>query len=218
MGQRFQVYVNYGPNSEHLFAMHLQWCWGAGSAIRAHQLVTYLEAARQSYRSTFGLGGRGDVGEGSYDGRREDLYVLKALTEINTVTKSIVEGHDLMQEENDIDKYCFEEGRISAFPNAIQIDPSLEDNDDGILVIQATGECVKYAFSKHVYEIKPVSASEYVAGYPPETDKWSERERKEFLQMLEELKEFELLTEEEIEQIFARPYDKKLNIENYQEQ
>lgn len=217
MGQRFQVYVNYGPNSDHLFAMHLQWCWGAYSAIRAHQLITYLEAARQNKYNPFGLGEEPFWSGPSIDGRREDLHILKALTEINTVSKSFVEGADLMQDENNSDKYYLKEGRIDTFPSTIQIDPSTYHNDDGMLIIQATGGYVKYALCEYAREIKPVSASKYVAGYPPMIDEWSERERTEVLKMLEELEEFELLTTEEIEQIFAKSYDKKLNIEDYQE-
>lgn len=216
MGQRFQAYVNYGDKGDNLFAMHLQWCWGAFSVIRAHQLVSYLDAARQDKYNPFGLGEQSDVGGLSFDGRREDLYLLQALTEINTVSKSIVEGIDLMQEQNDFHEWRFKEGKISSFPSTVQIDPLAQDNNDGFLVIQATEKEVKYGFCRNVCGMEPVSAGEYLAGYPQMIDRWDDKDKAEVLSMVKDLEGYPLLTKDEMQQIFDKTYDKKLNIENYE--
>lgn len=217
MGQRFQTYVNYGNEGENLFAMHLQWCWGQFAIIRAHQLVDFLDGAKENIFNPFGLGEHSRVGGMSYDGRREDLYLLKALTEINTVSSSIVAGHDLMEEDHNFDKWRFEDGKIASIPRTIHMDPLAQDNNDGFLVIQATAKEIKYAFCKDTSEMKPVSASEYVKGYRGEWQNFDAKDRATIESMVENLEGYPLLTKGEMEQIFNREYDKKLNIENYKE-
>ncbi len=223
MGQRFQCYVSYGKQDEpgapgeNLFAMHLQWCWGPYSIIRAHQLVNFLDGARENTFNPFGLGDRSEVGGMSFDGRREDLYLLRALTEINNVSASIVEGHDLMAEEHGTHKWLLEQDEISSIPSTIKMDPLAQDNNDGFLVIQTTPDEVKYAFCKDVSAIEPVNASEYMKGYPDDMDRWPVTDRVTVEAMVEELDQRPLLTKGEIEQIFDREYDKSLNIEGYKE-
>ncbi|MBR3690199.1 MAG: hypothetical protein IKL97_03765 [Eggerthellaceae bacterium] len=223
MGQRFQAYVNYGKTNEpgspgdNLFAMHLQWCWGHFAIIRAHQLIDFLNGTRDQMFNPFGLGEHSRVGGMSFDGRREDLYLLRALTEINTVSSSIVPGHDLMVEENDFHKWEYEEGKLKNFPDTIKMDPLVQDNNDGFLVIQATEKEIKYAFCKDVSEIEPVSASEYLREYRSEMSEFDAKERVTIETMVESIEQHPLLTKTEMEQIFDREYDKKLNIEGYKE-
>lgn len=215
MGQRFQVYVNYGKEKDHLFAMHLQWCWGPFAVVRAHQLVDYLDSAREYRYNPFGIGPHSTLGGNSFDGRREDLYVLRALTEINMVSKSIVEGHDLMVECNDYDKWRFEEGQISSFPRRIKMDPLAQDNNDGFLVVQASEGEVKYAFCKDVSAIEPVSAAEYLKGYPEDLAGWEANDQKIIMDMAKDLDGYSLLTANETTRIFDKAYRKDINIENF---
>lgn len=223
MGQRFQIYVNYGKTDEtgkvggNLFAMHLQWSWGHFSSIRAHQLVDFLDGARQNAFNPFGLGEYGRLGGNSFDGRREDLYLLRALTEINSVFSSIVEGHDLMAESHENDEWLFRQGDIASVPNTIQLNPLEMDNDDGFLVIQATESEVKYAFCRDTSAIEPIDASEYMDAYRSELQNLDDKTRTKVEAIVESLKGYPLLTKDEMERIFEKSYDKKLNLENYQE-
>ena len=223
MGERWQAYVNYGKSNEpgtpgdNLFAMHLQWCWGEGSVVRAYQLVHFLDGTRENIFNPFGLGEHSHVGGRSWDGRREDLYILKALTELNTVASSIVPGHDLMVEANDMHKWLVEEGRLKRFPGTIKMDPLAQDNNHGFLVVQATKDEVKYAFCSDAYDIEPISASEYLRAYKGEWWDYDEETRSKIEEMVEDLERRPLLTREEMTQIFEREYDKKLNIEGYKE-
>jgi len=223
MGQRFQVYVNYGKAEEpdkpggNLFAMHLQWSWGPFSVIRAHQLVSFLDNAREYRFNPFGLGECSQVGGSSFDGRREDLYLLKALTEINLVSCSLVAGHDLMEEAPGYDKWRLEQDKLRRIPKTIEMDPLAQDNNDGFLVVQAAEHEVRYAFCKDASAIEPVSAAEYLKGYRDDLDRWEPQDRATVEAMVEDLDGYELLSKEDIEQIFQKHYDKKLNIEGYQE-
>lgn len=223
MGQRFQAYVNYGKTDEpgkpgdNLFAMHLQWCWGRYAIVRAHQLVRFLDGARDNIFNPFGIGEHSHVGRRSWDGRREDLCILRALTELNTVDSTIVPGHDLMVEMNDMHKWLMDEGRLRRFPDTIKMDPLAQDNNDGFLVIQATKNEIKYAFCPDAYDIEPISASEYLQAYQGEWRDCDEETRSAIEGMVEDLEQHPLLTREEMTQIFDREYDKKLNIEGYKE-
>ena len=216
MGERFQTWISYGTNGQNIFGMHLQWCWGHFSVIRAHQLIRYLDGARQNAFNPFGLGEYGRLGGSSFDGRREDLYLLRALTEINTVSASLVPGHDLIAEENEHQQWQFEEGKLKTFPSTIKIDPLTYDNNHGFLVIKATEHEVKYAFCKSADELKPISAAQYLNSYRSEIKKLDEPHKKALNAIKEDLKEYSVLSKEELTQIFDREYDKKLNIENYQ--
>ena len=223
MGQRFQCYVNYGKQKapgepgENLFAMHLQWCWGQYSIVRAHQLVDFLDGARGDIFNPFGMGEHSRVGGSAFDGRREDLYILNALTEINTLASTIVPGHDLMAEELDYQKWLLGRGELTALPSTIRMDPLAQDNNDGFLVVQAAKEGIRYAFCKDVCAIDPVSASEYLQGYREEWWDYDEETRASVEAMAEKLDGYPLLSKEEMERIFEREYDKKLNIEGYRE-
>lgn len=223
MGERSQIYVNYGKPDfpggpgENLFAMHLQWCWGQFSVIRAHQLVNFLDGAKDNAFNPFGLGEESRLGGMSFDGRREDLYLLKALTEINTVSSSIVAGHDLVAEEHGHDKWRLERDEISRIPSTIKMDPLAQDNNHGFLVVQATEDGVKYAFCKDVSAIEPISASEYLKDYQDEWSSFEPTDRATIVGMVQNLETYPLLTKEEMAQIFDREYEKKLNIEGYQE-
>ncbi|MBR5260483.1 MAG: hypothetical protein IKV48_08485 [Eggerthellaceae bacterium] len=223
MGQRFQVYASYGKQDEpgkpgdNLFAMHLQWCWGPYAIIRAHQLTSFLDGAKENAFNPFGLGELSRVGGTSFDGRREDLYLLRALTEINNVSASIVEGHDLMAEEHNTHKWRFEQNKITSIPSTIKVDPLAQDNDDGWLVVQATPSQVKYAFCRDVSAIRPVRASAYMKEYSNDMDGWPTTDRVTVEAMVEDLDQRPLLTKSEIEQIFEREYSKSLNIEGYRE-
>lgn len=221
MGERFQLYLNYGKTKEpgtpgeNLFGMHLQWAWGHHVIARAHQLVHFLEGARGDMFNPFGLGEHSRVGGSSFDGRREDLYILKALTELNTLESTLVPGHDLMEEMNDLHEWLVEEGRLEHFPDTVKLDPLAQDNNSGFLTIQATKDEVKYAFCSDACDIEPISASEYLRGYQDEWWNIDEETRGKVEEMVEELERHPLLTREEMKQIFEREYDKKLNIEGY---
>lgn len=216
MGQRFQVYVNYGANGEeNLFAMHLQWCWGPYAVIRAHQLLNYLDGARNNPSNPFGLGSRRAVDGLSHDGRREDLYLLRALTEINPVSCSIVEGDDLLSEANEWDLDDFKKGEISSFPDTVTVDPYSQDNNDGILVIKATEEDVRYAFCKDNIDLDPINASAYMTPYQSDLDDFDDKGKKLIACMVQDLNGSPLLTREEMESIFDKAYRKDLNIEGY---
>ncbi len=223
MGQRFQCYVSYGKQDEpgkpgdNLFAMHLQWCWGPFAIIRAHQLVDFLDGARENRFNPFGLGECSQVGGMSFDGRREDLYLLKALTEINTVSSSIVAGHNLMVEAHGTHKWLLEQDEISSIPSTIKMDPLAQDNNDGFLVIQVTPDEVKYAFCKDTSALEPIDASEYLNPYRGELERFDGDDRTTVEMMVEILKDYPLLTKDEMSQIFNREYDKSLNIEGYKE-
>ena len=223
MGERFQAYVSYGKSNEpgtpggNLFSMHLQWAWGHHAVARAYQLVHFLEGSRGDMFNPFGLGEHSRVGGSSFDGRRNDLYILKALTELNTLESTLVPGHDLMEEMNELHEWLVEEGRLARFPDTIKMDPLAQDNNHGFLTIQATKDEVKYAFCSDVCDIEPISASEYLRGYLDDWWNIDEETRLKVEEMVEELERHPLLTREEMKQIFGREYDKKLNIEGYKE-
>lgn len=223
MGQRFQAYVNYGKSDEpgkpgdNLFAMHLQWCWGQYAIVRAHQLVDFLDGARENIFNPFGMGEHSRIGGSSFDGRRQDLYILRALTELNTVAATTVPGHDLMVEEIDHQNWLLKQGELKSIPTAIKLNPLMQDNNDGFLVIKATKDEIKYAFCRDTSAIEPVSAAEYLKGYEGEWWDYDAKTRGRIESMVEDLEKYPLLTKEEMTKIFDREYDKKLNIEGYKE-
>ena len=215
MGQRFQVYVNYGKENEHLFAMHLQWCWGAFSVIRAHQLINYIDGNRKDLFNPFGIGEHAKVGGTSFDGRRQDLYALKALTELDLTSCDMVAGHDLMREADSWDRSRFKNGLISSYPMHTVIDPLAQDNNDGFLVIQVGQTETRYAFCKDAYGYEPVSASEYLSSYRGDLSRRPLAFQERVAEMTEQLDKVPLLEKSEMAHIFKEPYSKRLNIENF---
>lgn len=217
MGQRFQLYVNYGKGEgENLFALHLQWCWGPYAIIRAHQLTEFLDGAREYRFNPFGLGDCSTVGGASFDGRREDLYLLRALSEINPLSCSIVEGHDLMAEQNEWDIQRLANGEIPSFPTSITIDPLAQDNNDGFLVVKATEDEIRYAFCRCVDDLEPLCASDYLIPYEEDMAQFDQKDRETLADMTHDLNRRPLLTMEEMTAIFERSYNKELNIEGFQ--
>ena len=215
MGQRFQVYVNYGKENEHLFAMHLQWCWGAFSVIRAHQLINYIDGSRRDLFNPFGIGEHAKVGGSSFDGRRQDLYALKALTELDLTSSDMVAGHDLMQEEDSWDRSRYKSGVLTSFPLHTTIDPLAQDNNDGFLVIQVGQSETKYAFCKDTCGYEPVSASEYLSNYRGDLARRPLKFQEQVAEMTKQLDKVPLLEKDEMARIFEEPYSKRLNIENF---
>jgi len=143
--------------------------------------------------------------------------IFRDLTEINLVSCSLVAGHDLMEEAPGYDKWRLEQDKLRRIPKTIEMDPLAQDNNDGFLVVQAAEHEVRYAFCKDASAIEPVSAAEYLKGYRDDLDRWEPQDRATVEAMVEDLDGYELLSKEDIEQIFQKHYDKKLNIEGYQE-
>lgn len=228
MGQRSQFYVQFingyeqEERKENLSAMHLQWSWGWYSIQRAKQLLDFIQKEVKDTFSMFKGGG--------FQSAKETRDVIYGLTQINLEIGSFVKGCDLVYEEIE-DKFTTEfDGkgedyltlrdmcRDSVIYNKkdllfnadkhYSINPFVQDNNDGIVVIKVYNDGkIKYAFDLlQADEYRPITAKEYYKEYA-EYDKLEEEDKKQVEQMIEFVDSFELLTAEELEEIFNKQYE-----------
>ncbi|MBO5348548.1 MAG: hypothetical protein J6A89_01820 [Clostridia bacterium] len=210
MGQRSQIYIRYN-NGETLVAKHLQWNWGTYMISRAYQLLKYIEKNAEARYSNF----FSENFEITNMESRSDLKILDSLSSLNLEIGSYVENIDLI-EENYL--YRFQEDNGTNF----KFNPEIEDNNDGILVIDINENepKIKVGFSdgyrKH---FEMCSAKDYLESYKEQVDYildqcTTEKERKEvlddwnkYVKMAEYIdKNFVFLTQEEYEGIFDKEY------------
>lgn len=220
MGQRSQIYVRYN-NGKNLFAYHLQFNWGRYMINRASQILDFLEKETKGDYSAF-KSSKFDLVNSEFN-ERNDIKILKALTELNLSQGSIVRGIDLIDENFSYFNHTVKDNFV--------FEPERQDNNNGILVIDIVEEnervILKYGLTKGYEglkegeegEYKIVSAKEYYEAYESEFDDYlenaeNEEERLEILAHKEEIKiqaevideKYQLLTQEEYENIFSQEY------------
>lgn len=231
MGQRSQFYVQFingheqEERKENLSAMHLQWSWGWYSIQRAKQLLEFIQKETKNDNYSMFKGG-------GFQSAKETRDVIYGLTQINLEIGSFVKGCDLVYEEIE-NNFCEQfDGkgedyftlrelcRDSIIYNKkdllfnadrhYNINPFVQDNNDGIVVIKVYNDGkIKYAFDKlRANEFVPITAKEYYKEYA----EWDEKEfdaedKKQIEQIIEFVDSFELLTAEELEEIFNKQYE-----------
>ncbi|MBP3708289.1 MAG: hypothetical protein J6J36_06755 [Clostridia bacterium] len=230
MGQRSQFYVQFMTNkneviTENLSAMHLQWSWGWYSIQRAKQLLDFIQKETKEERYSMFRGG-------SYNSAKEVREVIYDLTQLNLEIGTFVKGIDLVYEElemkftNEYDgkgeDYTIlrEMARDSIIYNKkdllfnadkhYRINPFEQDNNDGIVVIAIDKDGkIKYAFDKlQANEFMPITAEEYYKDYKKwDEEQFDEEDKKSVKEIIEFVDSFELLTAEELEQIFNKDYE-----------
>lgn len=200
MGQRFQVaYITkckgYGENEgKELIEkqdFHLQWCWGYYSIIRAHQILNHFEEELND-----------DYSIARSDYRKDELDdVFHCLLSVNNLFHSYVRSS----------KYD-EDGGFTE-------NPFDYDNNDGIFLVDLRGSKPKYCFGYFSYDsdwngIEITNATGYMKHYEYLTegrdfDKMSKESRKELIEMdikirvmVNEIDTFELMTKEEVCQMY----------------
>lgn len=135
MGQRFQIFIK---TDNRMYGYHLQWCWGEHSIIRGYQLLDYFKHNLKYEFAPHKLNRRyGDV---------NDLF--KSLCGYNTKLRSYVKACDLV---DDFRTYDYENQRYKddyeeAYLKFEQTPVNHYDNNDGILVIDARNNKLKYCY------------------------------------------------------------------------
>lgn len=230
MGQRSQFYVQFLNEDrenkelkENLSAMHLQWSWGWYSIQRAKQLLDFIqkETKNNNYSMFTGKG---------FETAKHTRDVVYGLTQLNLEIGSFVRGIDLVYEELEmkfINEYygkgedytiLREMARDSILYDKkdllfqadkhYTINPFEQDNNDGIVLITIDKDGkIKYAFDLlQANEHRPITAKEYYEEYS-QYDELDEEEKKEVAEMIEFVDSFELLTKEDMEQVFNKQYE-----------
>lgn len=232
MGQRSQFYVQFlcedrenKELKENLSAMHLQWSWGWYSIQRAKQLLDFIKKDTTNNKYSLFKGG-------SFEKAKEVRNIIYNLTQLNLELGSFVKGIDLVYEElemqfvNEYDgkgeDYTIlrEMARDSILYNKkdllfqadkhYTINPFYQDNNDGMLLItiDKNGK-IKYAFDKlQADEYRPITAEEYYKDYKKwDEEEFDEEDKKAVQEMIEFVGSFELLTAEEMQQVFDKQYE-----------
>lgn len=230
MGQRSQIYIRYNKG-KNMFATYFQWNYGRFMINRGYQLLDFLKKNTADTYSPF-LSEKFDFVNFSYK-KREDLKVLKGLTQLNLSVGSFVDTCNIMEENF---TWGFDNKKFAKY---VKINPFKQDNNDGILVIdiqerKATKEEEKENFSKIIPVIKYafisgtdiwhntielINAEKYYAKDYESTDKEGDYKLKDetYNQVKEQIKfideNFQMLTEEEFDKIFESKYNVLTNLE-----
>lgn len=192
MGQRFQIYVRYAKQ-ERLEAIHLQWCWGYYSIIRAKQLLDFISDNLQEDYSMFETG-------------RDAKDAIFALSSLNLTCNSFVRGYDLQQDEIGSGDDMDEDEVPEDFK--FKINPAQQDNNDGCLIIDCKDKKVKYAFMSYegLEDLKCIDAKQYLKEYPNIPD-----ELKVIISgFVIDIMQYPMLTTSECKELFDREYKSTL--------
>lgn len=211
MGQRFQVYVRYNKG-QNIVAMDLQWCWGHYAVQRASQLLDYLKKNTADKYNYFM-----SENYAVMNNRHASYRILTSLIQMNLEAGSFVDGIDLAKETCEYDDEYID-------ADFFKINPFVQYNNDGILVIDVKEDegraIIKYCFDfLEKNEFAPISVKTYYERYREgdyaDKDKWDYDDMLYFESLersLEFVDRFELLTVEELNEIFDTRYSKDMNI------
>lgn len=211
MGQRSQVYIRY-KNKKKLVAIHLQWNFGYYMINRTYQLLDFISKNLKSSYNNFQ--------EENFDisnNYSQDIDILHNLIQFNTTIGSYVKGIDLIKENYD---YFNKENK-----DTFKMIPKKQDNNNGILVIdiQENGK-IKYGLAGGYEEIESmdfdsdftmINAKTYFNLSENCIDneyKLENRNYDLYCKVMEQIRfidNFELLTQEEYEEIFNQEYSYK---------
>lgn len=202
MGQRHQIYVRLpkkyyypdNPNNrdEVTIGIHHQWLYGQRAILQLNQLLQFIDKRLSEDKDDYMLK---DVG--SMQGLLESCYSLNALDGYYHNVCDITDETDVIA------------------------DPRNGDNNDGITVIDLSGNKPTYCFvSLHGIEatkqpkakLKPISAEEYYRCYYPIGHSKSNEMVPEFHvkseACLQELRRFDVISLERLKKIFPEMYPK----------
>lgn len=209
MGQRSQLYIRY-KNGKNLVAMHLQWNYGYYMINRTYQLLDYISKNIGNEYNNF-KEQHFDIANSK--STREDIDILQNLIQMNMTIGSYVSGLDLVKEELE-----YGDNGVETF----KMNPYEKDNNNGILVIDIKEDgTIKYGLGGGNEEIgtwvddfKMISAKEYFRlsenSYSDEKYRLKNSNKELYDEVMKQIKfideNFELLTDEEYEEIFDTEY------------
>lgn len=204
MGMRSQLYIRY-KNGKKMVAMHLQWNYGYYMINRTYQLLEYLN---KNVRDC----GYSNFKEEHFDTMNfsdEDIKILHSLIQMNLTIGSFVNGHDLIE---DMYKYNQRQEKFI-------LDPKEMDNNNGILVIDIKEDGkIKYGLACGYEDIgngnfDMITAKEY---FDVSQDNCSDEyklintNKELYDKVLKQVEyidnNFELLTQDEYDEIFKKEY------------
>lgn len=201
MGQRHQIYVQYRPEpacpggeevEKKLFGFHHQWLWGYTACRQLSNLLSFYENAKKK-------GNSGVIGS-TFSDRPDAIEVIQAIYSVDISSGYYHRLHRLDGCEK----------------------PEEGDNNNGITVIDFTGERPRYGFvslfglecldtskEKAYKNWVPMGAEEYLSlhypnfrlpGGDPEEKEWNERCRG----VADRLGGFEVLKTSDLKEIFPK--------------